>query len=195
MSNPFNDRLDWAIQGKYVRAYGNNAVYEGWCEMMHHNKNSLILHDAEEINRGKDVGSVFIRMCDTVEVLKPSKNIEWVALDDLEPYPGYDLDFEPDEDVVRRCSRNRSAGAYPVVTAEEGLIINGHKRVEAAKAAGLDRHAVEVIDVTPKQAQELFEMAHPDATLTEGQSDSSTAGTNGRRLGSPATGYHQSRSR
>jgi ParB family chromosome partitioning protein len=43
---------------------------------------------------------------------------------------------------------------------EDGTIINGHKRIKAARVAGLDHHPVEVIDVTDDQAAELFAVAH-----------------------------------
>lgn len=193
MGNPFNDQIDWAIQGKLVRAYSNNAAYEGWAVMMHHSKNSIILHDATEINRDHDVGTVFMRVCDTVEVLKPRKLIEWREVAELEPYPGYDIDFEPEERMIRRAHRNKSTGAFPVVT-DDGLILNGHKRLAACKKAGLERHAVEVVDVTPKQARELFELAHPESELSENspnEQQEPPSSTTGRRIGGRVRSYHQ----
>jgi ParB family chromosome partitioning protein len=194
--NHFNNLLDWTTQGKYVRAYASNAVYEGWVADTHKNKNSIILHGAKEVSRDhdRDVGSVFLRTCNTIEVLKPQKKIEFVDLDAVEQYPGYDIDFEPGQDMVRRLYRNRSAGSFPVVTADKKIIINGHKRIAAAKLAGLERHAVEVIDVTPREAQELFELAHPghdDTNDTTSDTEAPRPATGGQRLNTPARSYHQ----
>lgn len=77
----------------------------------------------------------------------------------MQPYPDHDLDFEPKDRIIRSCYRNQYAKSFPVVR-EDGTIINGHKRIEAARVAGLERHPVEVIDVTDEQAAELFAVAH-----------------------------------
>lgn len=174
MSNPFNDALDWALQGKYVRAYAEHETFEGWVERVHHSRGSLVMHDCivvddaplssfkaryEGDDRGEGVGSVFIRTAQTIIVLYPRKKIEWKVVDNLEPFPGHDMDFEPKDYIMRRCYRNQFAGGYPVVRAN-GTIINGHKRIEACKRVGLDRHPVEVVEVTDEQAEELFRIAH-----------------------------------
>jgi ParB family chromosome partitioning protein len=190
----FNNLLDWTVQAKYVRVYAANAVYEGWAADVHKNKNSIILHGATEVSRDhdRDIGSVYLRTCNTIEVLKPQKEIAFVDLDEVEKYPGYDIEFEPSLDMVRTAYRNRSTGSFPVVTADRKIIINGHKRIAAAKLAGLERHAVEVIDVTPLEAQELFELAHPDHDRDDATSETETSQpTDGQRLNTPDRSHHQ----
>lgn len=193
--NHFNNLLDWTVQAKYVRVYAANAVYEGWAADVHKNKNSIILHGATEVSRDhdRDVGSVYLRTCNTIEVLKPQKQIAFVELDELKQYPGYDIDFEPSHDMVRSAYRNRSTGSFPVVTADQKIIINGHKRIAAAKLAGLERHPAEVIDVTPREAQELFELAHPDHDsdpAPDGSEDNQPAAGD-QRLNTPHRSYHR----
>lgn len=163
-NNPFNDSLDWALQGKYARVYSSSDhVFEGWIERVHHKRGSIILHDAHDPNTGDDLGSVFVRTAEVVTVLQPKKRIEYRQIDSLTPYPEYDHEFEPKDRVMRSCYRNQFAGGFPVIR-EDGTILNGHKRVAACEAVGLAQHPVEVVDVTDEQAAELFSLAHPDQT-------------------------------
>lgn len=108
---------------------------------------------------GDQLGSVFVRLPGTIEVLKPRRRIEWRALDELTPHPDHDGAFTPADSIIRRCYRNQYAGSFPVIR-ETGTIINGHKRVAAARIAGLEHHPIEVINVTDEQARELFTIAH-----------------------------------
>jgi len=36
--NPFNNELEWAVLGKYLRVYDGERTYEGWGVRMHHDK-------------------------------------------------------------------------------------------------------------------------------------------------------------
>lgn len=157
-NNPFHDTLDWALQGKYARVFGDGRTYEGWIERVHHNRGSVVMHNVT-VDDTEELGSVFIRTPDIVEVIKPKKRIEWREVNDLSPFPDHDLEFEPKDDIIRACYRNQYAKSFPVIR-KDGTIINGHKRIKAARVAGLDRHPVEVIDVTDEQATELFAVAH-----------------------------------
>ena len=157
-SNPFHDSMDRALQGKYARVVTEGRTYEGWVERVHHSRGSVVMHTVT-VDDTEELGSVFIRTPDIVEVIKPQKRVEWRDVDELQPFPDHDLDFEPKDDIIRSCYRNQYAKSFPVVR-QDGTIINGHKRIKAARVAGLDRHPVEVIDVTDEQAAELFAVAH-----------------------------------
>ena len=157
-NNPFHDTLDWALQGKYARVVAEGRTYEGWVERVHHSRGSVVMHNVT-VDDTEELGSVFVRTPDIVEVIKPKKRIEWRSVDELRPFPDHDLDFEPKDDIIQACYRNQYAKSFPVVR-EDGTIINGHKRIKAARVAGLDHHPVEVIDVTNEQAAELFAVAH-----------------------------------
>lgn len=174
-NNPFNDTLDGALRGKYVRVHTDAGVFEGWVARIHHDRGSVVLHDATNTTTEESLGSVFIRVCEVVEVLKPKKRVEFRSLDDLYTYPDHDIDLPPKDDIIRLCYRNQFPGSFPVVR-ENGTIINGHKRVAAAEMAGLEQLPVEVISVTDQQAAELFRVAHrSDDTSTEADRDEDTS--------------------
>jgi ParB family chromosome partitioning protein len=153
--------LDWALQGKYARVDSGSKEYEGWVEIVHHNRGSVILHDAVNARTDESLGSVYVRVIETAEVVKPKKRVEYRSLDKLRPNPDHDGEFTPDPDIIRRCYRNQYAGSFPVVR-EDGTIINGHKRIAAARAAGMEAHPVEVVDVEDDVAAELFQLAHAE---------------------------------
>lgn len=157
-ANPFNRSLDWALRGKYARVRDGGRTYEGWIERIHHGRGSVILHDATT-DEGEHLASVFVRSPGTITALEAGKQIEYRRVDDLQPFPEHPQAFDPADDVIRRCVRNKYAGSFPVVR-ENGEILNGHKRVAAARRAGLDSHPVEVVDVTDEQARELYQIAH-----------------------------------
>ncbi len=157
-NNPFHHTLDWALQGKYARVVAAERTYEGWVERVHHSRGSVVMHTVT-VDGTEELGSVFVRTPDVVEVIKPQKRVEWRAVDELQPFPDHDLDFEPKDEVIRSCYRNQYARSFPVIR-EDGTIINGHKRIKAARVAGLDHHPVEVINVTDEQAAQLFAVAH-----------------------------------
>ena len=97
-------------------------------------------------------GKSLVRNPSVVEGVKPGKRIEHRELDELQPHPAYTGGVTPKDGVLRDCYRTRSAGSYPVVR-EDGTILNGHKRIAAAEAAGLEHHPVEVVEVTEEQAR------------------------------------------
>jgi ParB family chromosome partitioning protein len=126
-NNPFHDTLDWALQGKYARVVAEEKTYEGWIERVHHSRGSVVMHDVT-VDDTESLGSVFIRTPDIVEVIKPKKRIEWHDIDELQPFPDHDLDFEPKDTIIRACYRNQYAKSFPVIQ-KDGTIINGHKRL------------------------------------------------------------------
>lgn len=193
--NPFNDRLDWALQGKYVEVSTDEYLIRGWVEMVHHQRGSLVLHDCKrrvhpkymedekespasivtEGDEWQDVGSVFLRTTNTVTCVEPeqSKTIQYISPEVTLPYDDHDLDFEPADKHMRMAYRNGFTGSFPVVRELESdhelydmndryQIINGHKRIKAARRVGLRMHPMEVIRCTDEEAQELFEVAHRD---------------------------------
>lgn len=159
--NPFNKTLDWALRGKRARVREEEREYLGWIDRVHHGRGSVVMHDVET-GSGEHLAAVFVRNPETVEVVKPGKRIEYRRLEEIRPHPEYPVRFTPRDVIVRRCRRNGYAGSFPVVR-ENGEILNGHKRVKAARVAGLERHPVEVVAVTDEQALELLKTAHRSA--------------------------------
>lgn len=175
MSNPFNDRLDWALQGKNVRVHTSHRVYTGWVERVHHQRGSVILHDAEvqtrladhELSDPESVGSVFCRSPEQIVTLYPRKSIEYLSVGLVVDSPHYEEDLTPKDYHMRRVYRNGFAGSFPVVRPihneneiEHYELINGHKRVEAIRQVGLDEHPFEVFECTDEQAERLYHLAH-----------------------------------
>ncbi|WP_299237195.1 chromosome partitioning protein ParB [Natronomonas sp.] len=155
----FGDALEGALRGKYARVHTDAGTFEGWVDRVRRDRGSVVLRDATNTTTDESLGSVFVRACDVVEVLKPTRRIEFVALEELSPYPEYDAGFGLDDDVIGQYYRNRFPEGFPVVR-DNGTILDGHKRAAAAEAAGLDHLAVEVLSVTDQQAAELFRVAH-----------------------------------
>lgn len=177
-SSRFEDVLDWTLEGKKARVASKTGTYLGWIDRVHHGRGSVIMHDCQEVSgdAAVPVGSVFIRTPSEVVVMQPRKRIEYREISNLSPYPDHPQDFEPKDHIMRNCYRNQFAGGFPVVRESDGTIINGHKRIEAARRVGLDRHPVEVVSVTDEQAQELYELAHRDLTSSDDSSSDEQAG-------------------
>lgn len=166
----FGDALEGALRGKYARVHTDAGTFEGWVDRVRRDRGSVVLRDATNTTTDESLGSVFVRDCDVVEVLKPKRRIEFVALEELSPYPEYDTGFALDDDVVGQYYRNRFPEGFPVVR-DNGTILDGHKRVAAAEAAGLDHLAVEVLSVTDQQAAELFRVAHRAGSDADADAD------------------------
>lgn len=134
--NPFNDRLDWALQGKYVEVATDEYLIRGWVEMVHHQRGSLVMHDCKRRVHPKymedekespaslvdeddwqSVGAVFLRTVNTVTVVESEqgKDIEYISPEVTIPYDDHDLDFEPIDDHIRMAYRNGFTGGFPVV--------------------------------------------------------------------------------
>lgn len=190
MGNPFNDELDWALRGKLVRVHTSHRVYDGWVERVHHQRGSIILHDCEVMNRLEDHklsdpkrrGSVFIRNPEEVEVKRPRKEIIFPNLELIMDSPYIDHDFEVADDHMQSAYRNRFTGSFPVVrelepdhprydTNDRYELINGHKRIAAAREAGLLRHPCESIRVDDETAKELVALAHSETEVSEPSAD------------------------
>jgi len=192
MTNPFYTEMDWLVQAKKLKVYGDDFCYTGWGAMNKHGSSEVILHDATNTETGESVGSVYLRDVTRIESIEPRKTIEYRSLEDLTPHPEYNIEFEPRNEQITRCYRNQSTGSYPVIRSD-GTIINGHKRVAAAIAAGLEKHPCEVIEVTDEQAKELFELAHSD-DISEDTTEKPHANTNQSatpRLQTAHTNHHQ----
>ena len=84
-NNPFHHTLDWALQGKYARVVAAERTYEGWVERVHHSRGSVVMHTVT-VDGTEELGSVFVRTPDVVEVIKPQKRVEWRAVDELQPF-------------------------------------------------------------------------------------------------------------
>jgi len=164
-SNPFNRSLDNALKGTLARVADGNRTYTGWIERVHHGRGSVLLHDVETTD-GEELDCVFVRSPGTIAVLSRGKTIADWPLAELHSFALHDSDFTLTDDFITECARRKFAGSFPLVR-DDGTIIDGHKRVAAARRAGLASHPVEVMTLTDEQAEELYRLAHPDTDPDE----------------------------
>jgi len=184
-SNPFNRTLDWTFQGTLCRVKsGDEQVYEGWVDKIHHSRGSVVLHDEKEIfedKSAKDVGSVFVRTTTSITQLDGHKEIKIINPELVGEAPFYPGDPEPADTHMRQAYRNGFTGSFPVVRrlpadherVEKNRryeVVNGHKRVRAMKRVGLFQHPFEVIRCTDEEQRELIKLAH--RSLFENQEES-----------------------
>lgn len=155
----FSDTVDTTLRGKYVRVHSDVAAFEGWVNRIAPDRGSIVLYDATNTTTEESIGSVFLRTCEAVEILRPTKRIKFCALTDLNPYPHYQRPDPPSPERIQLAHRNNFAGGFPVVR-ENGTILAGHKYVAAADAAGLEHIPAEIVAVSDEQAAELFRLAH-----------------------------------
>lgn len=158
MDDSFSTAVGETLRGKYVRAHSEVGVFEGWADRTDPDRGSIVLHDATNTTTEESIGSVFLPTCTAVEVLRPTKRVEFCAVGDLNPHPEFELTEPPASEVIRQAYRNQFPGEFPVVR-ENGTIITGHEQVAAAEVADLDRIPVEMIAVDDEQAAELFRLA------------------------------------
>lgn len=171
--NPFNNTLDWSFRGKKVRVRGDSREYIGWLDRIHHQRGSVVLHDAHDVTdeweeEPPSLGSVFIRTVKHIEEINASKTIKSLKISLLKPSPYHNVEYEPVDAHMRSAYRNGFTGSFPVVRAvvvDDGYklvyrIVNGHKRIEACRRVGLERHPVEVIRCTDEEEEELVKLAH-----------------------------------
>ena len=182
MDDSFTDTVDETLRGKYVRVHSDVGVFEGWAYKIAPDGGSIVLHDVTNTTTEDSIGSVFLRSCAAVEVLRPTKHIEFVTISDLTPYPQYEPTAPPAPETIRMAYRNQFPGEFPVVR-ENATILTGHEYVAAAEVAGLERIPVEVLAVSDKQAAELFRLAHDEQEIntvraSDTESDESKQTTN-----------------
>lgn len=175
MDNSFTDTVDGTLRGKYVRVHSDVGVFEGWADRITPDRGSIVLHDGTNLTTEESIGSVFVRSCEAVEVLRPTKHIEFCAISDLDPYPQYEPPAPPAPELVQLAYRNQFPGEFPVVR-ENATILSGHEYVAAAEVAGLERIPVEVIAVSDTQAAELFRLAHDDQEISNAEAPATESG-------------------
>jgi hypothetical protein len=167
MSNPFNQSLDQSLRGKYVEVEGSNDErYQGWLARVHHKRGSALLHSARRPATDQQLGSVFVRTCQTIAVLGPQKTIEYAPVATIHPSPYYDAEIDTVASHQRGAYRDGFTKSWPVVRPHperegEYELINGHRRIEACREVGCAYHPVEVVRATDEEARELVALEHP----------------------------------
>lgn len=172
MSNPFFDNLDNTLRGKLVEVRASNGdQYTGTLSRIDHKRGSVLLYDADRHTDGgadeADIASTFIRNVESIAALERlgvTKQIDFPRVESIDdsPYLPDTHNNTPPDTHLRGAYRDGFTGSFPVCREIEQTyeLINGHKRIEACRRVGLERHPVEVISCTDEQAKELVELAH-----------------------------------
>ncbi|WP_175507139.1 ParB N-terminal domain-containing protein [Halostagnicola kamekurae] len=158
-------------------------MYEGYVEMVHHNRGSVIMHNCRELTEGQKVGSVFVRIVDEIIQLESHKEIQELNPERVANSPHYEAKIIPRDYHMRLAYRNGYTGSFPVARklekdhprfdpSQQYELVNGHKRVAAMKRVGLQKHPFEVIQCTDEEAKELYELAHRDQDSEDSEDDS-----------------------
>lgn len=173
MTNPFNQTLDHTMRGKYVEVEEQNGTeYHGWLARIHHNRGSVLLHDATEPDSGRQLGTVFVRIAHAIRVLGPRKTIEYAPVCEIHESPYYNGETETVASHKRGAYRDGFTESFPVVRPHpecpaEYELINGHKRISACREVGCTHHPVEVVSATDAEARELVRLEHPSQQQPE----------------------------
>ncbi|MFC4553575.1 MULTISPECIES: hypothetical protein [Halorussus] len=140
MSNPYHDALD-DFRCEEVVAIKDGDRYTGWVKVWNFNDKSLILLDATGPD-GDRLGQTQLRQPDIVYRTNPKDEIRRVDPEAVEPCPYSVREFDNRDfyHYVRQVRQHDSLGSYPLVweTDQSLLTLEGHKRLEAARRAGLD---------------------------------------------------------
>lgn len=165
MGNPFHDLLDDRFRAeKAIVRRGDDVVY-GWVRMWHYNQPVVVLDGAvrmgEEADGDEYIGTIFIAEPDSVETDRgPQSEVREIPPNKAQPSP-YTQRVYDDPDFhtyVRRVRKRGHLGSFPTVRdGDDGYeIVSGHKRIEAAKRAGLGEVPVYVAEMDDWEAAVRF---------------------------------------
>ena len=165
MTNPFFDLIDDRFRAEKTIVRRGDDVFWGWMRMWHYHQPAVLLDDAvrvgEEEADDEYIGPVYINDPDLVEIDSGDQPpIEELPPGGVQPSPYTQRVFDdPDfHTYVRRVRDNGHLGSFPTVRQiEEGYeVVSGHKRIEAAKRAGLRFIPVFVVEMDDWDAAVRF---------------------------------------
>ena len=162
--DPFYYRLDQEYRGTRVRVHTSSYSYEGWAREWHYDQHAILLYDAVR-DDGEQLGPVTIDEPETVERIERGGPIREIAIDAIHPSPYSAREFDtPDHKEFVKQTRDRGhLLTFPAVRelpSGEYETVGGHKRLEAARRAGLDELAVRVLDLDEWEAARRFVDEH-----------------------------------
>ena len=162
--DPFYYQLDEEYRGTLVRVHTDEYTYEGWCRMFHYNQHAILLYDVKR-NDGEEVGPVTINEPETIERIETGAPIREIPVSAIRPSPYNAREYDtPDHKTFVKDTRDRGhLLTFPAVrpTSDSGYeTVGGHKRMEAARRAGLDDVPVRVLDLDDWEATRKFVDEH-----------------------------------
>ena len=162
--DPFYYELDERYRGTRIRVHTADYTYEGWCRMFHYDQHAVLLFDTER-DDGEAVGPVTISEPETIERIEAGDPIREVDVDAIRPSPYSAREFDtPDHQEFVKDTRERGhLLTFPAVRPlPDGKYetLSGHKRLEAARRAGLDQLPVRVVELDDWEAARRFVDEH-----------------------------------
>ena len=161
--------IDFTIDGSRLRVHGDKYSYEGWGQI-NASERSLRLYDAQR-DDGEQFDTVFVHNPNVVERLDDAHSIELLKPEVLQPSP-YDVretdlrEADPSRVPPKRHKniyRHQKLFSYPVANRTvdgKHVLIAGHRRVAAAKHAGLEQIPIRVVEVSKWKATQMFVHEH-----------------------------------
>lgn len=174
--NPFHHSLEDRFRGRRVTATSNDGrTVTGWVERLEYTNRHVVLVDAYtgESADGKHLGTAFLSHVDGM-YLNPSEKapepryqrpeIQLRVIDEIKNHPFHVREFDREENAqyITEVRENGWVGSYPRARkTDHGLeLFSGHKRMWAAKQAGLHVHPVEVYETSGWKARMEFFRDH-----------------------------------
>jgi hypothetical protein len=162
--DPFYHQLDQDYRGTHVRVHTDNFTYEGWCRMFHYDQHAVLLYDVER-DDGEEVGPVTVNEPETIERIEAGGPIREIPVDAIRPSPYDAREYDtPDHQEFVKETRDRGhLLTFPAVrplSNGEYETVGGHKRMEAARRAGLNELPVRVLDLDDWEAARRFVDEH-----------------------------------
>lgn len=156
----FYYQLDDDFRGTRVRVHTSEHSYEGWTRMWHFDQHAVLLYDATR-DDGEELGPVTINKPETVARLDSRAPIRKINVSAIGPSP-YSARNHDDADHQQFARQTRERGhllTFPTVrplSNGEYETVGGHRRVEAARRAGLEEIPVRVVELNDWEAARRF---------------------------------------
>jgi hypothetical protein len=162
--DPFYYKLDQKYRGTRVRVHTDDYTYEGWCRMFHYDQHAVLLYDVER-DDGEAVGPVTVSEPETIERIEPGGPIRKIDVDAIQrsPYDAREYDDPDHQEFVKETRERGHLLTFPAVRPlpDSGFeTVGGHRRMEAARRAGLKELPVRVLDLDDWGAAQQFVDEH-----------------------------------
>lgn len=168
-SNPYERKLNETFRGQHVDvSTGTGHTLRGYLGMRDYGENHAILHGATTQKSEQYLGTVVLYDVLNISLVDPPEEAREIDPMDVanSPYNVREYDDDDMNRYVRKMRRRGSLWTLPVVRPLEDNellqfeIVSGHKRIEAAMRAGLDRVPVKVVPMSDWEALVWFADEH-----------------------------------
>lgn len=191
MPTPYFIEADDIFQTEPVRVHKEEWTYEGRVRAWHHGDGTVLLRDAVRSD-GEQFGALVVYDPISVERLSEMPSIKEVPVSAIRPL-SYSIREYDDPDIDKFAAKTRQRGhlpSFPTVRRTgdgEYETVDGHRRVEIARRAGLDTIPAEVAELNDFEVLRRFVDEHFPHSNAE-VDDSETVDDNDQKDGS-ATFY------